>query len=471
VWRVDKGDIIEWLQTYDGPRFHVCFSDPPYALGFMGKAFDTFKSPLAYQQWVTEWATLLIGRALYPGAVCAFFGGTRTIHRLACGLEDAGFEVADTVAWIYAGGFPKSLDLSKVIDKEAGAAREVVGRKIDISTGREMSAKQAEAGADKGLHEGYDRPWRHDEDHAERMTHITVPATPDAMRFDGYGTALKPAHEDALIVRAPRNGLRYVDLALQCGTGALNIDGGRVGNNPGVRTNGGDGDVYGDLSYNAGTEWQGDNKGRWPANLIFSHRPDCTDGACVEGCPVRELGEQSGERKSGQLRRDYKQNTEPGGDGRTMGNGWSNDTINRERDASTGTAARFFYCAKASRAERDAGLNGIAPDTKRIYGGGIVSADHPETASGGGDRAARNTHPTVKPLGITEYISRLLLPPSLDEPRRILVPFAGSGSEMIGAMRAGFEEIIGVEMDADYAEIARARLRYWQEHGVQTRLI
>lgn len=490
-WRVEQADILEWLRDYDGPRFHAVFCDPPYGLAFMGKEWDAFKTNRDYQAWVTEWATLLIEKALYPGAVVAFFGGTRTVHRLACGLEDAGFEISDGIAcWVYGSGFPKSLDISKAIDKEAGAEREVIG---DNPHARPNS---------DGKYQGYSGVQGHD-------PYLTVPATPDAARWDGYGTALKPAHESCIIARAPRAGLRYVDLVLQYGTGTLNIDGARITTSEDTRRNasGGENGLCGQDTFRIRERAKDDKNapsGRWPANVILSHHPDCervgerrvkpdgginetgktyenrgtiatnissgipfrhtdADGMetvevwnCVEGCPVKTLGEQSGE------------TTSSGGKGEASWDakskhsvGWQSgpDKAHMGGLGDTGTAARFFYTAKASRAERDAGLGDFPHKFSATMGDGIGEREHNESEP---SAYVRNGHPCIKPIAITEYIARLLLPPPLNEPRRVLIPFCGSGSEMIGAMRAGWDDIVGVEMDAEYAEIAQARLEYWQ---------
>jgi site-specific DNA-methyltransferase (adenine-specific) len=334
-------DVIEWTRQYRGDRYHAVLSDPPYGLAFMGKDWDEFKTNRDYQKWVSDWTTSMIENVLFPGAVCLYFGGTRTWHRLACGLEDAGFDVVDTVMYLYGSGFPKSHDISKAIDKVAGAEREVVGRYSQsipqISHRENFGQRYGDEGENNGI-----KP---------------IPATPDAARWQGYGTALKPAWEPVIVCRAPRGKHTYAELALQYGTGALNIDGTRIEAN-GEKT-GGNG-YWGfqqDKGWNANSipyksdSFQKEGQGRWPANLILDD----------------ESAEQLGD------------------------------------------VSRYFYTSKASRSERDQGMG----------------------------QGERNDHPTLKPIALTEYLARLILPPVLESPRRLFVPFSGSGSEMIGAIRRG----------------------------------
>ena len=494
-WSIIQADVFEWLESYEGPRFHAVLADPPYGINFMGKDWDNFRRarqqtdvPIYgnnqyYQRWVMEWASLLIERALYPGAVCLFFGGTRTWHRLACGLEDAGFEVSDTLMWLYGQGFPKGHDISQAIDRDAGVQREVVGMRKhptlkDTSRVDRQKATQYHAAnpiADE---------WP-----------ITEPSTEAARIWSGYNTALKPAWEPVILCRAPRGSHRYVDLVLKYGTGALWVDGCRISTNGMDRVRHlAEWDRVQSMAAKEGrVAMRGGldtikldgykNEGRWPANLMLSHLPGCemvgqqrlklpapikphlisddhlygsgrksgrgtvisNDGEtevvevwkCVEGCPVSILGTQSAITKSS-------------GGGGYRENGAASGIIygqfgkmqypHNVGKGDIGTAARFFYVAKSSTSERNAGL----PSGKR------------------------NDHPTVKPLSITEYLAKLLLPPCLREPRRMLVPFSGSGSEVIGAWRAGWDQTIGVEINQDYTEIAQLRLNY---HTLQPRLL
>jgi len=306
--------------------------------------------------------------------------------------------------------------------------------------------------------------------------------------WDGYGTALKPSVEPIIVARKPIKG-PVAENCLKYGSGALNIDGGRikgtVTSNPIVRNAKG----FESVGLIQGETGKGVvSHGRWPANLILQHSPECVlsgtkkhktlgytkpdgtetveDWDCVEGCPVRKLDEQSGELKSGQLLSHHKRTGDSiigtfkirdrsdeeknfGGDSGGASRFFYNVDWSNEIEERLGIADPVRYCAKASRAERDAGCGNLEIGT----GGGMV---------GTADNLMHNTHPTVKPINLIRYLATLLLPPKECAPRRILVPFAGSGSELIGAMQAGWDEIVGVEREKEYCELAETRLAYWK---------
>lgn len=405
-YAVHHADVITYLRgrrwlVQNGylPRYHAVLCDPPYGLAFMGKEWDTLGAH-EFQAWVTEWAGLLLDY-VYPGAVGLFFGGTRTYHRLAAGLEDAGWDVFDTFCYVYGSGFPKSHNLEK-------------------ATG--------------------DPTWR------------------------GYGTAMKPAFEPVVCARAPRGKRTYAALAREFGTGALAINAARIGTDGGGTKNCNRRDENGKcmghpdrqgtafgVTYHA--EETTTPAGRWPAN--FGLVCACESDAHADDCPVRVLGEQSGETGNG-----YRANpslAKPT-DGDLF---WKSDHVHGERGHNdTGTAARFFYQAKAAAWEREAGLTGFA---RRV-----VSTSRPNSPDATGkfpdhdNRSRVNVHPTVKPIRMASYLATLLLPPPLDEPRRLLVPFAGSGSEMIGARLAGWDVVTGIEREAEYVALARARVGWWE---------
>lgn len=458
---VDVADCIAWAEAYDGPPFHALLCDPPYHLiqstrngsarsnagvgpygrhtvstasrGFMGQDWDG--GDITYRP--DTWRTL--ARVLHPGAFGMAFASSRGWHRLACAIEDAGLTIHPSIfGWTYGNGFPKATRVQ------------------------------------------------------------------DAPDFAGhrYGLqALKPALEPIIVFQKPYAG-RPVDSITATGAGALWIDGGRVPTGggeprdyqaePASGTTGSGNRPSGfAMSGPRSDGWQ--TAGRWPANLILSHTPDCVrvgerrvrgatavrhvsggttfggdspkpaiadatyadaDDAqtvaayeCAPSCPVAALGAQSGERgdwmragaQSGARRPD------------SYCGGYKPTPFAAHGDI--GTAARFFhnpdwsldiaerlaaaepvrYVAKASRRERSCGL----PDGER------------------------SNHPTVKPLALAQHLATLLLPPDACAPRRLFVPFAGSGSEAIGAMLAGWDEVVGVELSDEYAEIARARLAWW----------
>jgi hypothetical protein len=241
--RTIHGDCLEVMATMEPCSVDAIVTDPPYGLSFMGKKWDHGVPGVPF------WEQAL--RVLKPGGHLIAFSGSRTYHRLACCVEDAGFEVRDQVLWVYGSGFPKSMDISKAIDKAAGAEREVVGRYSD--NGRKVPK-----------HQNTHAKWEGDP-----MASITAPATPEAQQWAGYGTALKPAHEPAVLARKPFSGTVAANV-LRHGTGALNIDGCRVGT--GDRRMCGTTDKSGKTSIVLGARTETRTEaGRWPANLILSY--------------------------------------------------------------------------------------------------------------------------------------------------------------------------------------------------------
>ncbi len=303
--------------------------------GFMGQDWDGFESLEHYQDWVSEWAEGLIEKALYPGAICLFFGGTRTFHHLGVGLERGGFEIVDTLMWLHGQGFPKA--------------------------------------------------------------HEVVP---------GYYTALKPAWEPIYLCRTPRGKDTYRQLMRMYGTGGLNIDGSRiVGDSYAINTFDEGAKPFGDAVGEAYTSRE-ETKGRWPANLI----------------------------------------------------------LDEEAGAMLGEKARFFYSAKASRSEKDKGLEDYYW-MRTGHGDWIRIQEERWAELDKSIRARGCIHPTVKPLGLLRHLATLILPPipetgktTLAHPRRLLVPFSGSGSEMIAGLQAGWDIVEGIEMKEDYTMMATDRI-------------
>lgn len=432
MYSVENMELGEWSKQYTGAKFHAVLCDPPYGLKFMGKDWDVVSAK--------EWGEALLPH-LHPGALCLMFGGTRTWHKLATGMEEAGFEIWDTLMWLHGQGFPKGQDISKLIDK-----------KNEVSTA-----------------------------------------------WTGHKTcALKPAWEPILALRVPTKQT-YADLALNYGSGCLNIDAARIGP-PVPPTGSGASHTYGWANYEKKTEWAG-SEGRYPANLLL----ECICGQ-TQVTEVPASGSVTGEETSDPTKNcygDYKRvpfraypgiatlHTNPdcpaalldaqSGQSTTKriekpsdcgGNTWGG-TIQTNRGArghsDSGGASRFFYCAKASTSERNAGCETLP--TKAF---GMSNQAKAEVARGtemfensglgvNSVKMVKNNHPTVKPVTLTEYLAKLLLPPYTVAPRRLLVPFAGSGSEMIGAVKAGWDEIVGVEKDPDYCEIAKHRLIHWSK--------
>ena len=339
------GDCREILPGLPDESVSAVVTDPPYGLAFMGKRWD-YDVPS-----VEVWAECL--RVLKPGGHLLAFAGTRTQHRMAVRIEDAGFEIRDMIAWVYGSGFPKSLDVSKAIDKAAGAEREVVG-----VAGKSGASRSCMAGDFAG---------------GEYMA--TAPATPEAKQWQGWGTALKPSWECITVARKPLCGT-VAENVLQHGTGGLNVDGCRVGTNPGYRYradangttfHGQQGERIKQSAGKKGCEFIESTQGRWPANLIH-------DG--------------------------------------------SDEVVGLFPDDGDASAARFFYTAKADKADRGPG----------------------------------NNHPTVKPLDLMRYLVRLVCPMG----GVVLDPFSGSGTTLAAAQAEGCLAI-GVEREAAYCEIIKGR--------------
>jgi len=387
------GDCLERLRELSDCSVDACVTDPPYGLSFMDKKWD-YDVPM-----VDVWAEVL--RVLKPGGHLLAFAGTRTQHRMAVRIEDAGFEIRDLIAWVYGSGFPKSLDVSKAIDKAAGAEREVVGsRKL---TGTARIKGQAAFGATSGRsEEAYQ-----DGSEINDTLQITAPATPEAQQWAGWGTALKPALEPITVARKPLGGT-VAENVLRHGTGAINVDGCRVGSEE--RYNAPAGNKAGGNSLNMSAVGMLQDaaglmaSGRWPANLIHDGSDEVVGLFPAQAGAAAPVHRRNGDK----FRHSY---------GAFAGN---IDEAGSTFHADTGSAARFFYCAKASKADREQG----------------------------------NGHPTVKPTDLMRYLCRLVTPPG----GVVLDPFMGSGSTGKAALLEGFR-FIGIERDAEYLEIARGRIQ------------
>jgi DNA modification methylase len=463
------GDCVAEMAKMPEASVDAVVCDPPYMLGFMGKAWDTL-TPGQVQHGHDRWAREAL-RVLKPGGHLLAFGGTRTYHRLACAIEDAGFEIRDCLSWMYGSGFPKSLDVSKAIDKAAGAEREVLGV-LPSSRGIAQPEDSAE------FHMG------------EKLA--TAPATPEAQQWQGWGTSLKPAHEPVVVARKPLAGTVSANV-LEYGTGALNVDGCRIDGKP--RTTHADGNHTGNSSDTAPS-------GRWPANVCLSHHEDCeqvgtrrvkgsgwaesgskasenramagpntardpkpdsftdADGLetveawrCVESCPVRLLDEQGGNLPTQANR------TDPG---TSSGGGvldWKGSPRTSAFNGESGGASRFFYTAKASSAERNAGLEGFEEGSRPLA---ISQWEGQTNGSGkemGPSKPQRNVHPTVKPIALMRWLVRLVTPPG----GTVLDPFTGSGTTGIAAALEGFN-FVGIEREEEYVRIAEARIDWWSKH-------
>jgi site-specific DNA-methyltransferase (adenine-specific) len=432
---VYHGSNLDVLPTLPDNSVDAIVTDPPYELGFMGKSWDS--SGIAYS--VELWQQCL--RVLKPGGHLLAFGGSRTWHRIAVAIEDAGFDVRDSIAWLYGSGFPKSLDISKAIDKAAGVEREVITETVvDLFGERKQEKSLANPGSTNARLAMGDN-WQADPKE-------TLPATDEAKKWQGWGTALKPAFEPVVVARKPLVGTVAANVLLW-GVGGLNIDGSRIGTDTvgwqGAGRNGetatagaSQGGEQG--GYNYGTGDARPVQGRWPANIILDEH---TAGL---------LDEQSGVSVS-------KAASMPVPDIR--GGSYGSDYGNREFDSvrgfdDSGGASRFFYVAKASKKDRNEGLEDLEAqrhsDRENAEG---VGGDNPRNRT---NEAKQNFHPTVKPTALMEYLVKLVTPPG----GTVLDPFTGSGSTGKAALLNGFK-FIGIELTADYLPIIEGRLKHAAE--------
>ena len=527
-------NIKDWSsdELFDGV---LC--DPPYELGFMGKSWDS--SGIAYD--VEMWRNIF--DHLKPGAHLLAFSGSRTYHRMACAIEDAGFEIRDMIEYIYGSGFPKSLNIGKAVDKIQGNKREVTGKDRSGAEETHQTYNMAKQGG-SAMGGEYD---------------ITKGTSP----YEGYGTALKPAHEPCVLARKPIEGT-VAQNALKHGTGGINIDECRVKTEDKLSIHKGNlfaGNSGIDTKQNFETD--GQSLGRFPANLIH-------DGSDE----VVGLFPQTGKSTPAGFK---KRNDEDWG---------MTADIQFPEYSDSGSASRYFYTAKSSRSERNLGLDGtvsivvqleqcennitssvklaqlqvvmdsshlkataesgigtksgtewsmslfgnqytekylistksttktttssITPSTILNYLTGLLTNENTlgancemtvggspaenvensntltltineKTASALGVENVqlpaqlkisvsdgKNFHSTVKPLSLTKYLATLIKPPTGG---RLLVPFSGSGSEMIGALQAGWDYVEGIELTEEYIPIAEARIKYWTKQPVQEELL
>jgi len=424
------GDCLDTLRGMPDASVDAVVTDPPYGLGrepdprdvlrawldgeayqpggagFMGKAWDAFvPSPVVWSE---------CHRVLKPGGHLLAFAGSRTYDWIVLGVRLAGFEVRDQLLWLYATGFPKSLNVSKAIDRAAGAEREVVG---DNPNHRAVSGVQY-SGVYAGANTG--------------GANITAPAPEAARQWNGWGTALKPAHEPIVLARKPLSGTVAHNVTTH-GTGAINVDACRVGTDGGTRWED-QGRAASQLFGMGGCSPVSTDSGRWPANVLHDGSPEV-----VAGFPVTS---------SGAIRAGYMDRA------RRAVLGAMKPRPMTPRDASTGSAARFFYCAKASRAERERGLTHREPET--VGDGRETPIDN---AYQRGKTQRRNVHPCVKPLSVMRWLVRLVTPPG----GVVLDPFTGSGTTGIAATLEGFR-FIGCELSHEYADLARGRIAHAVAH-------
>jgi DNA modification methylase len=413
TWDVQHGDCRDIMRSLPPDSVDAIVSDPPYGLAFMGKEWDHGVPGVEF------WTEAL--RVAKPGAHLLAFGGTRMFHRLAVAIEDAGWDIRDCVMWVYGSGFPKSKNVALSIDKGEGHPNR--GKAIPTAS-RYQNASDI---------------------HLRSHPVETYEAKSEAAKqWQGWGTALKPAWEPIIVARKPLIGT-VAENVLTHGTGALNIDGCRIGETvetwPKTRARPIDPkDLHHDYtgSETRTVETGAVPSGRWPANVIH-------DGSAeVVGLFPDKAGAYAPVRSghSGKSKGIYGDYAQRGDDGATF-------------YGDSGSAARFFYCAKTSKAERDAGLE----EMPKVRTGGMKATEDGSMLTGSGNERTTiraNTHPTVKPIALMRYLCRLVTPPG----GLVLDPFNGSGSTGCAAVVEGFR-YLGCELDEHYVAISRARIAHW----------
>ena len=507
-----NGDSLEVLKQFPDNYFDAVVTDPPYGLGkepnaeemlqawitsgylevkgsgFMGKEWDAFvPQPIFWKE---------VFRVLKHGGHIVAFFGTRTYDWGVMSMRLAGFEIRDCIQWIYGSGFPKSHNISKAIDKMYGAEREVIG---EIKRGDVEKAKQNGSGY---LSDPANR--NNEKQFGYGVEQITLPSTEQAKKWEGWGSALKPANEPIVLARKPlEKGLSIAENVLKNGTGGINIDATRVGLSEGDDSRlGGNGSWKTDKSAKnvyeggyEGKEIESSALGRFPANLILTHHLECEcigtkkvksdahhthkyngkktlyDGSwkdgedmgnkfadengeetieswnCHEDCPIKIMDEQSGESKS--------QRSERGNILTNQVYGKYNEQENTLRGHSDkGGASRFFYVAKASKKERNKGLEGFE---EKVIEGRDEGQDERNVAYKPRPTPMANIHPTIKPVALMRYLVRMITPPN----GIVLDPFNGSGTTGVACKVEGFN-YVGIELDAEYCKISEARIEGWE---------
>lgn len=505
------------MTTLEPESVDTVITDPPAGINFMGRKWDNktgyvavsdkglrfleFGELMGLEPWEAGFVAFMIDvlteiyRVMKPGAMCLLWALPRTADLTGLAMRVAGLHVKDCVTHLFGSGFPKSMSISKALDRAAGAEREVVGKR-----GGRYKSPITDI---RGGNYGNGTPAKID------ASDITAPATPAAKLWDGYGTALKPAAEFWLLGMKPIDGT-FANNAQVHGVSGLNIDGARI--LTGEKWDREPGSIKPSESigtFKTGTRSMVQNaQGRFPSNLVLSHHPECVQAGvrrvkgsqldhvctkdsncygaygtqrrqghtdpdgyetipaweCVKGCPIRELGEQSGILQSGAKHGVYN----GWGEGREIYGGsipYIHHCI-----ASTGTAARyflnlpgearFFYCAKASRRERNLGLEEMPEQYLATMGNGIGAREHNPEEQGAW---TQNNHPTVKPLALMEYLCTLTRTPAGGI---VLDPFMGSGTTGIACVHTG-RDFIGIEKEKEYFEIAQVRIEHAQNEMVQ----
>lgn len=401
-YKIHIGDCSDILPTLTKGLYSGCLCDPPYGLDFAGSKWDN--GVPSVEIWKNIFDLLL------PGSHLIAYGGTRTYHRLACNIEDAGFQIRDSIltvkspsrtlkrllsglnndqmqdlievfgesglmAWMYGTGMPKNSDISKMFDKINKAKREIVGTYKPPGMTKEWNLKNAKDERTVNIFAS-----------SRNNLDVTKPGSQEGILWDGYGTALKPIWEPIVVAIKPIE-INYTSNARKYGVAGINIDGVRIPlmENETPHEN----------------EYIRKKTGRWPTNVILMHDEGCED-KCVPWCPVPVF---------------------------------KSIPLDKEKYGIT----RFVYCQKPNKKERNGGL-----------------------------KNELNNHPTLKPIGINKILAKMILPPDTGKNGKLLIPYSGTGSEMIGAIQAGWNFVEGIEKEPNFADIAEKRIEFWRESNEKT---
>jgi len=460
-YKLMLGDNMISLKKLPDNSVDSVVTDPPYGLSFMGKKWDYDVPSIDFWKEVY--------RVLKPGGHILSFGGTRTYHRMVVNIEDAGFEIRDQIMWIYGSGFPKSHNIGKAIDKLEGNER------VEIKpTGRYKSQFK-----DNGV--SFVNMRDIDTDNKK-----DIKLTKGNSKYEGYGTALKPANEPICVARKPLSEKTVAANMIKWGTGGINIDGCRIGNEEKPKFNK-QNQSKGDI-FNVGSKRTGEytTEGRFPANIIF----ECICDEVIKGekgevkrgkpggntfgggdmsdavqgiwyndtgdihtnpdCPCYQLDQQSGITNQGHWAKSKTTGFGEYGGGSNVYEGVG------PKDKTKGGASRYFYIAKVSKKERNMGLEGFE---EKIPIGRDPNQDKTNAKHKPTNTPKANFHPTVKPIKLMQYLIRLVTP----ENGIVLDPFMGSGSTGVAAMLEN-KRFVGMEMDPEYFKIAEKRIESWEEY-------
>lgn len=446
MYKIINNDSLLALEELEENSIDSIVTDPPYELNFMGKGWDN--AGISFNKEI--WQKCL--RVLKPGGYLLAFGGSRTFHRIACAIEDAGFEIRDTIMWLYGSGFPKSMALDKAIEGKltTGSANKTEFHKLNGVQEDKHHYGFTTSNKEQGF-----RPKDYTIEGASDQWLKELDATTElAKQYKGWRTALKPSFEPVIVARKPFKG-SLVDNVIQYGVGGININECRVGTEvikggtmPKMNATSDGINIYNFGKKDAERLEREDSVGRFPANTILTY--DETDFEEVCGGFPNTNG---GKRHNTAIRKSDK----------NSGYGFNINTRNEYEDS--GSASRYFYCAKASKKDRDDGLDNF--EEKICFSALNTKNGSGERLDGGKTPVRKNTHPTVKPTELMQYLVRLVTPKG----GTILDPFMGSGSTGKAVMFENKERnadysFIGIEREKEYCDIAEARISFASKYEI-----